>query len=368
LFEKSSEEMPQMAQEEEQRSFIGSWLDSNRVMGLCFAIIASAVLYGVIFFAFRLSDRLIQAPETTGTQAPEFLLTMLVILGAIALLAVLVLMAAGFAALNLTYPKEAIALPPGTVRALIALLLITLFTITAVFTLNQFLSRDTARIEMVPGLTQAMVDQIPPENIRAIRPVEGTGRFDVDRVETMPNVTQESITQIPGEELIAIRPMLEVERLFEPVGLSEGTRTIAQQILTTVGTLVVAIASFYFGARSVEHASQALTPGMQEPAGPLGAQVHRIDTDPESPKPGDTVNIVIHGSSLGSIQSVRFVHETSQIYLEKVTASSNSISGELRLGSEAPPGSWDLIIVLQSGTELRRGRAFTVEPPAPPSA
>jgi hypothetical protein len=100
------------------------------------------------------------------------LLPLLVVYGVVALLASLTVVAVVLAALNLSDPKGALGLPDGSVRALIALSLILIFTIVSVFLLWH-----------------------PLENVQS---------------------------------------------------------DLAKQILTTVSTLVVAVAGFYFGSRAAE--------------------------------------------------------------------------------------------------------------------
>jgi hypothetical protein len=100
------------------------------------------------------------------------ILPLLVVYGVVALLASLTVVAVVLAALNLSDPKGALGLPDGSVRALIALSLILIFTIVSVFL------------------------------------------------------------------------------LWYP--LANAQSDLAKQILTTVSTLVVAVAGFYFGSRAAE--------------------------------------------------------------------------------------------------------------------
>lgn len=112
---------------------------------------------------------------------PAVLLTLIVVSGVAGLIAVLAIVSVVLSALGLSDPKEALGLPKGSVRALIALSLILIFSIVSLYLY---------------------------------------GRLDGQ----------------PSEEQ---------------------TR-FAQQIVTTVSTLVVAVAAFYFGARSVETAREAV--------------------------------------------------------------------------------------------------------------
>jgi hypothetical protein len=153
---------------------------------------------------------------------PEIVLTIVLLSGIVAFVAVLAIAVAVFAALGLSDSSQAFGMPEGTIRAVIALSLILIFAITAMFLYGQLRSPDTAT---VTGLTQAQLNAIPGDEIVASRPSEeGTNLFDVVRI---------------------IR--------------SQTSDDFAKQILTTVSTLVVAVAGFYFGSRAVAAAKEAVT-------------------------------------------------------------------------------------------------------------
>ncbi|NIO37235.1 hypothetical protein GTO27_05965 [Candidatus Bathyarchaeota archaeon] len=116
---------------------------------------------------------------TGGNMA--IILTLIVIAGIAGLIASLAILTVVIGALGLSDPKQALGLPKGSVRAIIALSLIIIFTITSLHYYGQ---------------------------------LAGT----------------------PSDQQVAF----------------------AQQLLTTLSTLVTAIAAFYFGQKSVEAARQAV--------------------------------------------------------------------------------------------------------------
>ena len=118
------------------------------------------------------------APFIMGTPplSPEVLVAIVMILGVAVLMNMLFLMAAAYDRMGLASNDQALGLPAGTVRALIALLLILLFTIVGIY------------------LFRSLIDSTPP---------------------------------IPDQ-----------------------AAALAQQLLTTVATLVVAVSGFYFGTAS----------------------------------------------------------------------------------------------------------------------
>ena len=144
-----------------------------------------------------------------GLDQPEILLTLLVIAGVVILLAALgglVALLNGFANLN---NNEALGLPQGSIRAVIALSLILIFAMISVFLVGA-MRGDT---NLSTGLTEAQVAQFGPDRLVTIVPGASPGTFDV-----------ETVTQ--------------------PTDMSQ---QLSQQLLTILGTLVTALVAFYFG-------------------------------------------------------------------------------------------------------------------------
>lgn len=158
-------------------------------------------------------------PEERFT--PEIVLPMMLLAGIVTLIAILGIAVSLFAALGLATPTEAFGLPEGSVRAVIALGLILIFALTSVF--------------LYGGL------QLPP-----------TG--------TLFGITREQLNAIPGNEIVSSLPSNLGENLFdvERQMRNDASEDFAQQLLTTISTLVVAVAGFYFGTRAVATAKEAV--------------------------------------------------------------------------------------------------------------
>ncbi len=183
------------------------WLAALYILLATFALIA------VTWVVWTMVSRM---QVGTGTsQKPEYALTVILIVGVGALLVFLTIMVAVFRALRITRgpaAPAALGLPEGSIRAVIALILILIFAIQAVFL---YANLSTPRYSQLPGLTQQQVDAIPGSALVSIKE-EQAGRFVVFLREEK---SQESID-------------------------------FAKQVLTVVGTLVVAVAGFYFGSQS----------------------------------------------------------------------------------------------------------------------
>lgn len=163
-------------------------------------------------------------------EAPELILPMLLIGGTVAMLLTIAIVAVVFSRFKLTDPSYALALPEGSVRAVIALLLILIFAVMAVFlyaTLLKGSQRTSQRI------TQAQVDVLPREQIVSIR---AAGENE------------------NGESLFNVE-------LSVPA--SPAAQDFATQLLTAVGTLVAAISAFYFGARTAAAGAATEAPALR---------------------------------------------------------------------------------------------------------
>lgn len=128
---------------------------------------------------------------------PEESLPALLISGVVALLIALAGLIVLFTAAGLEDRRAALGMPEGSIRAVIALMLILLFSIMAIF-------------------------------------LYGTLRFGSDSTYELARTNAAAADALAASE------------------------DIARQLLTTVGTLVVAIAAFYFGSNSVASATSAV--------------------------------------------------------------------------------------------------------------
>jgi len=249
---------------------------------------------------------------------PEIGLTMLLIAGVGGLLVVLSLMVAAFAALNLSQPAHSLGLPEGSVRAVIALSLILIFAIQAVYLYGD-LARTTTTYK---AITQEQLDAIPKEHILSTRPteVEGETGFDVD---------------------------VSIARTAASVDF-------AKQILTTVSTLVVAVAGFYFGSKSV-----AVARGVTVPSLPVIRSI-----DPNEGKKGKEVDVTILGKNFESPKVAKLVKDSEEIPGKETTWSTTKINCKFNL-KEHPTGKYDLVVVNEDGGEDRLAEAFEVKQPPP---
>jgi hypothetical protein len=158
----------------------------------------------VALLAVSIFAVIILALFVRGTPAPTHL-TLIIVFGVTAMLASLTLTSLVLNILKLSNPNESLGLPAGSVRAIIALSLILIFAILSIF-MFQYLDN--------PVITQTTTNV------------------------TFNNSTTGNSTFTNSTTIIR--------------GTSEAMVDFSKQTLTTISTLVVALAAFYFGTRAVQ--------------------------------------------------------------------------------------------------------------------
>lgn len=165
-------------------------------------------------------------------------LSLIVLVGVITLLIVISLVTFTYSVLGLASPKEALGLPDGSVRAIIALMLLVLFSLVSIYLYN---------------------------NVAHLDP------------------------KLPGYQ---------------------GALDLAKQLITLLGTLVTAVASFYFGANAVSsaHKDAAKKSGDSED----GPTVNSIN--PQSLSPGGQNQVLtLAGANLGKITALHLEQGAQRI-------------------------------------------------------
>jgi hypothetical protein len=287
--------------------------------------------YVVPFFIVLLSGVAIWAGAQFDGKGPgsEVLLPLLVIGGVFVLLIGLGLISFVYGAQGLANKDQALALPEGSVRAVIALSLVLLFGIIAIFLYGSVATsgkiqevRLTAdeHSAFVPKMAGAIVldQQLPPGPAGA-----------------------------PTQFLVLYRTM------HSPAG-----DDLAKQLIVLLGTLVTAVASFYFGANSVASAAAA----MGKKAGPALTGI-----EPQSVKRGSgPQQLKINGSNLDGVSSVRLTRDNHAIAATDVKAGSGQIVCNVAIDEKQDLGKWD--VVVSDGTvETRLEKVLDVTGTAAPA-
>jgi len=217
---------------------------------------------------------------TNNVKEVEVIIGIVVILGVSVLIFLMFILAIGFDALKMTDPKQPLGLPAGSVRAMIALMLIVIWVILSVFLFTGTVTLDATK------------------NAESLR--------------------------------------------------------LAQQLYTTMSTLVVAVSAFYFGSRSVETARKALAPSASPPV---------IDSiDPTKEPPGQLIpNFVIKGKNLQSSVAVKLVKDSGAAAATEVLSNDTKIQCTIQVPGTAKSGeTWDVVVVNGDGVSTLLKGMFTV--------
>ena len=160
-------------------------------------------------------------------------LPMLAIFGIIILFGTVALVAMLFRSLSLTDRREALALPPGSIRAAIALALIVLFAIISIMLFQSMLGTSYVMHGMTKVQRDDLVAKLPE---RVILSVPAACAASVPRGGSCADADQ--------------RFDLHMQGATPPPGASD----LAKQLLVLVGTLMTAVTSFYFATRGADQA------------------------------------------------------------------------------------------------------------------
>jgi ABC-type multidrug transport system fused ATPase/permease subunit len=192
------------------------------------------------------------------------MVTLVVIAGVIGLLAVLMMTALAFSAVRLSDRSQALGLPEGSVRAVIALSLIVIFVITVVFLFGNL----GTQLNQIQHLTLAQTNAIPGNLVANKRSEEEPKKKEAADLQKKADdlkakgssdaaKAQEEATAA-ANEADAAKGLYTVDRYVEP---SRGSDDLAKQVITTISTLVVSISAFYFGSSTaISAAKKAETP------------------------------------------------------------------------------------------------------------
>jgi hypothetical protein len=151
----------------------------------------------------------------TDTAFPDQTLPVELVGGLSSFLIAIALLVLVFRRLGIIDRTQPLGMPPGSIRAIMALILILLFVLLVVFVYFDLARPPNSALR---GLSAQQFGQIPVEQIAASSFDAQSGTYTVEKVATR----------------------------------SAASNDIAKQVITTVSTLVVSISAFYFGAQSVE--------------------------------------------------------------------------------------------------------------------
>ncbi len=239
---------------------------------------------------------------------PELKLPLIVIVGVVVLLVTLALVAVTFSILNLSDKGQALALPEGSVRAVIALMLLVVFAIVAIYLYGSVAG--SGRVQFIDGVPQAQEAELRKQvNVVAVLPSKPEGAIKV---------------------------------YYKDAG--GAGEDIAKQLLVLLGTLVTAVASFYFGSSSVASARDAAERARSGAGGPNATSVD----PPTLNAGGKSQPLTITGANLGKVNAVKLLSADGKTSIPaddgSVKASDTSVTCTVTVPANTPAGPLDVVV------------------------
>lgn len=267
----------------------------------------------------------VAATLASGKGPPEFMLPLLIISGVMMLLVTLALTAFVFSGVDLTDKTQALGLPEGSVRSVIALSLVLLFAILAVYLYSNMSSR--GKIFEAKGLSQDASTQLKQQLL--------PGQFIFE--------------QQVGAGAAAT---FTVQYREAPNPASDD---FAKQLLAIIGTLVTAVSSFYFGSKTAI-ASQS---GSDKTGGGATPVIRSIN--PSKVIRGVLTKLEITGDGLDTVKEVKAVSNDRQVLATDVTSSASGVKCSLAMDLSAPTGAWDIVVSDGAGKTAKLSGGLFVE-------
>lgn len=268
----------------------------------------------------------------------EFGLPLLAIAGVMALLGSLAVVAVSFSLTSLSDRTQALGLPNGSVRAVIALSLIVLFAILTVYLFSTL--HEGGPIRTVACLDEAHKAQL----VGSLRPDQFLGAMESRA--SAGGLTCADAAQQPTLFIVYFRDI--------PDPASED---FAKQLLVLIGALVTTVSGFYFGSKATSDAQAAVGSSSREgPPAPVAVSPATIP-----PGGSDPVELVVTGRSLNSVREVRIVAGGRSYADAQVVSNPERIVAHLTVPTgERTGGLWDVVVTDGMGRQGRLRQAFAM--------
>ena len=308
------------------------WQTFKNYAGSILLCIGAVGLVGALLFAFI---KLMEFSTTSSTGAS---LSLLAIGGVIVLILLLTVVATIFSVLGLTNKNQAMGLPEGSIRAVIALSLIVLFAILSVFLYQGVSGGPVNIIEKLSDAerSQFVKDHSTARDLQSVLAKDEKGQpLKNSDGNDLYNVTYRSAPNSTSDDF-------------------------AKQLLVLLGTLMTAITSFYLGAGTAVSAAAAAA--AQTAADPpptvsgIKPTLHTIATD------GPVIKLQITGSNLNVITRVMIVRAGVQITGTNVASNPTGVTCDIAVsGAITPPGApWDVVVDDGGSISARLPGALTI--------
>jgi hypothetical protein len=279
------------------------------------------VLIGLLIFTLGTLLYFIFRNIQGGEQAQ---LPVLLIAGVILLILALTIVSMIFSLLGLTNKEQAMGLPDGSIRSVIAISLILLFAILSVFLYDGIKYGTSSTIEdLSDDARQQFIKDHPAAT----------------NIQSSPNkkcILKGQIDVCPpkGEATAANQPL----PLFNVTygSASPTSDDFAKQLLVLLGTLMTAVTSFYLGAGTASQAASVSMPTVTS----VDPTTHSIGQN------GATIHLQVLGNNLNMITRAKIVRGGVQILGTNVRSNPTSLSCDIAVSQQTTPpdGPWDVVV------------------------
>jgi hypothetical protein len=305
----------------------------------------------------------------------EIALPIIAITGVVVLLGVLAFVAIGFSMVNLHDRTEALGLPPGSVRGVIALSLVVLFAILSVFLFGALKDgaavtiatclKQEQRIELLtslgnrPGVASVQSDQMdggvlcPAAELAWAAAKEAQAAIAKASNAEKVSKALDAQTKTANAETVS----RSLYKVYSRDPANQASTDFTKQLLVLIGTLVTAVASFYFGSKAVGEA-QATMAGLSGPPSPFAVTPNPVTRDPKK-----GVWLSVTGSSLNDVKQLQLVLGDRRINGTEVVSSANKADAKFTIDDKVEDGPWDVVVADGSGRTARLAAALKVVDP-----
>jgi IPT/TIG domain len=282
----------------------------------------------------------------------EIIIGLVIIFGVSVLILLLFILATVFNNLGLRDKNEALGLPRGTVRAIIALLLILVWVFVSLFLIINIPT--LARLVSAPASSAANTANATATAASATANTANATATAANALPTPATATAANATAIAANATAiaanATAANATTASTATVSAVTDSTR-LAQEFYATMSTLVVAVVGFYFGSK------------VNAPAAGAPATPSISDVAPKTGTPGQIISpFTIMGDNFGKMPDrVRLVLggnppiEGTDVKL----VSTSQITCTIVLGIPQAEGKYDVVITID-GTEYIKSQAFEV--------
>jgi len=249
-------------------------------------------------------------------------LPLLVIAGLVSLIALLAVMAIAFKTVHLANQTQALGLPEGTVRAVIALSLILIFAVVTVFLFSNLSGIDDVACQELEALKNQIAKTTGNRSL-ATTPVA---------TDTNANPAQTSTSLSPADT-----------RRQSKLASSQD---FAKQLLIMLGTLITSITSFYFASSKTDSSSSRTPPPQTSPLTLSGV------SPPTAPADGLPEEFTIMGSGLVGVGAISLQSGTEILKVQEVSLPTDT-SVRFKPPGNLHPETWEVIVEARDGVKQK---------------